>query len=82
MLPAYVFRLSSAWLESCAVGSETWKRLARWAVRWVSDCRCAGREGREDWECAPPVWAAPWGCRDMVVVVIVVVPVGVALWAW
>jgi hypothetical protein len=24
-------------------------RLARWAVKWVSDCRCAGSEGSEDW---------------------------------
>jgi hypothetical protein len=24
-------------------------RLARWAVKWVSDWRCAGSEGSEDW---------------------------------
>ena len=36
-------------------------RLARWAVKWVSDCKWAGRDGSEAWECEgalPPVWWA------------------------
>lgn len=35
----YVLRQIRACDESLAVGKETWKRLARWAVKWVSDCR-------------------------------------------
>lgn len=79
VLPAYVFRLNSAWLDSVAVGSETWKRLARWAVRWVSDWRCAGREGREVVEWAP-LGAGGWGWRDMMRVG--ECALGVARWAW
>jgi len=45
----YVLREIKAWDERRAVGSPTWKRLARWAVKWVSDWRCAGSEGSEDW---------------------------------
>lgn len=46
----YVFRDINACEESWAVGNDTWKRLARCAVRCVSDCRCAGRDGNEGWE--------------------------------
>lgn len=34
---AYVLSDINAWDESCAVGKETWNRLARCAVRCVSD---------------------------------------------
>ena len=53
-LDEYVLKEMSAWDERRETGSETWKRLARWAVRCVSDCRWAGNEGREGWVWAPP----------------------------
>lgn len=43
----YVLRQMRAWEDNRAVGNETWKRLARCAVRCVSDWRWAGNEGRE-----------------------------------
>lgn len=51
----YVLRHTRAWEERRAVGNETWKRLARCAVRCVSDWRWAGNDGREGWVWAPPL---------------------------
>ena len=49
----YVLRDIKAWEERSAVGKETWNRLARCAVKCVSDCKWAGRAGRDGCEWAP-----------------------------
>lgn len=48
-----MLREIKACAERSAVGRETWNRLARCAVRCVSDCRWAGKAGRDGCECAP-----------------------------
>jgi hypothetical protein len=57
----YVLMQSRAWDESRAVGIETWKRLARCAVNCVSDCECAGSEGRDGCVWAPPLFPPSGG---------------------
>ena len=53
----YVFSEIRACDESFDTGRETWNRLARCAVRWVSDCKWAGSAGSDgcEWEGAVPV---------------------------
>jgi hypothetical protein len=51
---------SSRKISSCGIQPpRVTYRLARWAVRWVSDWRCAGSEGREDWACAGALLKLP-----------------------
>jgi hypothetical protein len=48
----YVLSEMIACEESCEVGRCAWKRLARWAVKCVSDCRWLGKAGSETcWYC-------------------------------
>jgi len=54
----YEFKHIKARDDNLAVGKDTWNRLARWAVRWVSDCRWGGSAGKDGCMCAGGLWPA------------------------
>lgn len=48
--------------ERRVMGRPTWKRLAKWEVAWLSDCRWLGNEGNDGCVWAPPSFP-PMGGR-------------------